>query len=257
MKLANAFALLLGSVAATSAWAAPVAFDFDRPSEGFSTSTTPVGRVAWEQSLPNYRYDEQVVNGTRLKTEVFSADTLLRSGLTDSLELQLGFAGPAWRSVKGGAIDQHDSGLGDVSVGLKKAIDLKDDKLSWAVLGEAIIATGNDEFTNQDDIYRVGSALSYQYNDILQTEMTMRYAAQNSNWAFSAIPSINYAIAGKWSGYSELVYTKPESLPVQYSLGSGVMYRFNDRTQADFSVASDLSADRPSYRADLGFGFLF
>ena len=46
------------------------------------------------------------------------------------------------------------------SIGLKKAIDLDDDKLSLALLAEAVIATGNAGFSNEEDIYR--AAWRYQ-----------------------------------------------------------------------------------------------
>ena len=36
-----------------------------------------------------------------------------------------------------------------------------------AVLAEAIIATGNDEFTAHDDIYSLSSAVAYKYNDLV------------------------------------------------------------------------------------------
>ena len=52
-----------------------------------------------------------------------------------------------------------------------------------AVLAEAIIATGNDEFTAHDDIYSLSSAVAYKYNDLVGTSITMRYEVQNSNWA--------------------------------------------------------------------------
>lgn len=255
MNIAQSTALILACVAASHVSAGE--FNFDRPGAGFSTSTTPVGQVAWEQSLPSYSYREALVDGDVEKTQRFTADTLLRSGISPSMELQLGFVGASWRKVQLLGNERRDSGLGDVSIGFKKAIDLKDDKLALALLGEAIIATGNDQFSNQDDIYRISSALSYQLDDILQTSLTMRYAAQDRNWSFSAIPTISYRIAGKWSGFSELVYSKPESEDVQYALGTGVIYNFNERTQADFSIATNLNGSRPAYRADLGFGFLF
>ncbi len=255
MKLLQRISLVAACTAASSVWAGE--FSFDRPGTGFGTGTTPMGHLAWEQSLPSYAYQEDTVNGQLQKTNQFSSTTLLRTGLSPSLELQLGFAGMSWRKTERAGVSTEDSGAGDVSVGLKKAIDLKDDQLSMAVLAEAIIATGNDEFSNQDDIYRLSSALAYQVDDLIQTSLTMRYAAQNSNWSFSAIPTISYRIAGNWSGYSELVYTKPESENLQYALGTGVIYQFSPRSQADFSISTDLNGNQPAYRADLGFGFLF
>ena len=228
-------------------------FEFDRPGEGLSTGITPVGNVAWEQGLPTARYSK---SGDQTTTTL-SADMLLRTGLSDDLELRLGWAGPTWTQVKSNGQTEEDDGLGDVSIGLKKAIDLDDDKLSMALLAEAIIATGNAGFTNEEDIYSLGSVVSYQYNDLVSTALTMRYEWQDSNWAVSAIPSLGYRITDRWSGYSELIYRKAESVDNQYVLGTGVMYALNDRVQLDANVGVDLDGADRSYFSGLGFSVLF
>lgn len=228
-------------------------FEFDRPGEGLSTGITPVGNVAWEQGLPTARYSK---SGDQTATTL-SADMLLRTGLSDDLELRLGWAGPTWTQVKSNGQTEEDDGLGDVSIGLKKAIDLDDDKLSMALLAEAIIATGNAGFTNGEDIYSLGSVVSYQYNDLVSTALTMRYEWQDSNWAVSAIPSLGYRITDRWSGYSELIYRKAESVNNQYALGTGVMYALNDRVQLDANVGVDLDGADRSYFSGLGFSVLF
>ncbi|ENX30593.1 hypothetical protein F891_00199 [Acinetobacter sp. CIP 101966] len=228
-------------------------FEFDRPGEGLSTGITPVGNVAWEQGLPTAHYSK---SGDQTATTL-SADMLLRTGLSDDLELRLGWAGPTWTQVKSNGQTEEDDGLGDVSIGLKKAIDLDDDKLSMALLAEAIIATGNAGFTNEEDIYSLGSVVSYQYNDLVSTALTMRYEWQNSNWAVSAIPSLGYRITDRWSGYSELIYRKAESVDNQYALGTGVMYALNDRVQLDANVGVDLDGADRSYFSGLGFSVLF
>lgn len=228
-------------------------FEFDRPGEGLSTGITPVGNVAWEQGLPTARYSK---SGDQTATTL-SADMLLRTGLSDDLELRLGWAGPTWTQVKSNGQTEEDDGLGDVSIGLKKAIDLDDDKLSMALLAEAIIATGNAGFTNEEDIYSLGSVVSYQYNDLVSTALTMRYEWQDSNWAVSAISSLGYRITDRWSGYSELIYRKAESVDNQYALGTGVMYALNDRVQLDANVGVDLDGADRSYFSGLGFSVLF
>lgn len=228
-------------------------FEFDRSGEGLSTGITPVGNVAWEQGLPTARYSK---SGDQTATTL-SADMLLRTGLSDDLELRLGWAGPTWTQVKSNGQTEEDDGLGDVSIGLKKAIDLDDDKLSMALLAEAIIATGNAGFTNEEDIYSLGSVVSYQYNDLVSTALTMRYEWQDSNWAVSAIPSLGYRITDRWSGYSELIYRKAESVDNQYALGTGVMYALNDRVQLDANVGVDLDGADRSYFSGLGFSVLF
>ncbi|MCU4391273.1 transporter [Acinetobacter courvalinii] len=255
MKIFQTLSVVAVSMMAGSAFAAD--FSFDRPGAGMGTGITPVGKLAWEQSLPSVSYQEGNVDGVKDKTLTLNGDMLLRTGLADGLELQLGWQGPVWQQYKRAGMKKETNGLGDVSIGLKKAIDLKDDRLSMALLAEAIIATGNDEFTNHDDIYSLTSAVAYEFSDLIGTSITMRYEAQNSDWAVTAIPTIDYKIAGKLSGYSEFVYRKAESQDYEYGLGTGLIYALNNRTQLDASIGVDLNGDQKSYNGGLGVSVLF
>ena len=105
-------------------------FSFDRPGAGMGTGITPVGQLAWEQGLPSASYNESTVDGEKQKTVTLNGDMLFRTGLAKDLELQLGWQGPAWTQVKRAGQTVEEDGLGDVSIGLKKAIDLDDDKLT-------------------------------------------------------------------------------------------------------------------------------
>lgn len=255
MKKFQVLSLIAASIMTTATFAAE--FSFDRPGAGIRTGITPVGQLAWEQGLPTVSYQEQNIEGVKDKTLTLNGDMLLRTGLANGLELQLGWQGPVWQQHKRAGFKTETDGLGDVSIGLKKAIDLKDDRLSMAVLAEAIIATGNDEFTAHDDIYSLTSAVAYEFSDLIGTSITMRYEAQNSNWAVTAIPTIDYKIAGKLSGYSEFIYRKAESQDYQYGLGTGLVYAINDRAQLDASVGVDLDGDVRSYNGGLGVSVLF
>ncbi|WP_332605129.1 transporter [Acinetobacter sp. ESBL14] len=255
MKTLQTLSLVAASMLTSTAFAAD--FSFDRPGAGMGTGITPVGHLAWEQSLPSVSYQEGKVDGVKDKTLTLNGDMLLRTGLADGLELQLGWQGPVWQQYKRAGTKKETNGLGDVSIGLKKAIDLKDDRLSMALLAEAIIATGNDEFTNHDDIYSLTSAVAYEFSDLIGTSITMRYEAQNSDWAVTAIPTIDYKIAGKLSGYSEFVYRKAESQDYEYGLGTGLIYALNNRTQLDASIGVDLNGDQKSYNGGFGVSVLF
>lgn len=248
--------VIVGLLFSTSSFAAE--FSFDRPGTGFHTSTTPVGQLAWEQGLPTAHYNETIIDGAKQRVVTLNGDMLLRTGLNSSTELRLGWQGPSWRKTSYNGQHHENSGSGDVSIGLKKAIDLDDPQLKMALLAEAQIATGNDEFSAHDDIYTLGSALDYQYNDKLKTGITMYYAVQHGDWSVTAVPTINYAITNKLSGFSEFVYRKKESVKYEYSLASGLIYRLNERAQLDASLGVDLgSTDRSSYNAGLGFAYLF
>ncbi|MEG0482649.1 MAG: transporter [Acinetobacter sp.] len=255
MAILRKATLVLVSSLSVSAMAAE--FSFDRPGEGFGTGITPVGKLAWEQGLPSATYTETKIDGAKAKTVTLNGDMLLRTGLTPSMELQLGWQGPAWTQTKYKGEKSDDSGLGDVSIGIKKAIDLQDDRLSMAILAQALIATGNEGFTEEDDIYSIGTALDYEYNDLVNTGITMNYAVQDGDWSVTAVPTVSYKITGNLSGFSEFIYNKTESQDYEYALGSGLIYALNDRTQFDGSIGVDLSGDDRSYKAGFGVSFLF
>lgn len=232
-------------------------FSFDRPGMSISTGITPVGRLAWEQALPTASYKQTTIDGKTHEITTLNADMMLRTGLANGLELRLGWQGPTWTRVTGAGRSHEDHGLGDISIGLKKAINLNDEKLSMALLAEAQIATGNDKFTNHDDIYTLGSGVSYQYNELVNTAITMLYQREDDKWAVTAIPNIGYKLTDKWSGFSEFIYRKPEGKDVEYALGSGVIYALNERAQFDASIGIDLNGADKSYHAGLGVSYLF
>ena len=253
--------LILASLASTASMAAD--FSFDRPGAGFGTGITPVGHLAWEQGLPTANFSETLIDGDKARTVTLKGDMLLRTGLNSSTELQLGWQGPGWTKTSYRGNSHDHSGLGDVSLGIKKAINLDDEKLSMAVLAQVKFATGNlrtsdDDFSGKDDVYTLGSSLDYKYGDSITTGMSMYYEVEDGHWAVTAVPTISYPIAGKLSGYSELVYRKQESVDYDYRLGTGLIYAVNERAQLDASIGFNLgSDDLRNYNAGFGFAYLF
>ncbi|MBO7942599.1 transporter, partial [Streptomyces sp. S9] len=86
----------------------------------------------------------------------YSADTNLRLGLTDTLELQLATSPYNY---------QRQSGGGDTALALKLALPSSNDKFSWAVLGSATVATGDRDFSDGRDHYALGATVAYDFDD--------------------------------------------------------------------------------------------
>jgi len=82
IALCVAASIGLGATAPARADEAP---SFDRPGIAFSTGTLPKGRFAWEQGLPDFQRDDD--GGVR--STQYNANTTLRLGLSDTVELQL------------------------------------------------------------------------------------------------------------------------------------------------------------------------
>ncbi len=97
MKKLQTLVFILGTTAKISSFAAE--FSFDRPGTGFGTGITPVGKLAWEQGLPSVSYTEANVDGAKERVTTVNGDVLLRTGLTQDLELQLGGRGHFGRST--------------------------------------------------------------------------------------------------------------------------------------------------------------
>ena len=233
-------------------------FSFDRPGTGFSTGITPVGKLAWEQALPTATYTEsKAQSGSKINTWNLNADMLLRTGISKNTELQLGWQGPGWSRSTYQGHSVEDDGLGDLTVGIKHAVDLNDDKLSLAILAQALLATGDENFTEDNDIYTLGSSVSYQFNDAVTTGISMFYEVQDGDWAITAVPTLGYKIQGNLSGYSELMYRKKESQHNEYALATGLIYALNDRAQLDATIGVNLDGQEKSYKGGLGMSFLF
>ncbi|HQV24942.1 MAG TPA: transporter, partial [Acinetobacter sp.] len=75
--------------------------------------------------------------------------------------------------------------------------------------------------------------------------------------AVTAVPTLEYKIAGKLSGFSEFIYRKAESQDYEYGLGTGLVYALNDRAQLDASIGVDLNGDAKSYNGGFGVAVLF
>lgn len=255
--LKKSLATILVSALSTTLWAQ---VEFERPGVSFKTATIPVGQFAWEQSLANAHYAEfRDHNQQLVKQTYLNADLLLRTGLTESLELQLGWQGPSWSKHEVAGQSVEDDGLGDVSIGLKKRIDLDDYRLSMAILAQAQLATGNAGFSAEDDRYSLGSTVSYIYDveQNIHTALSMFYEVQDGRWRATAVPTLSYQFAPKWGGYSELVYSKAEGLDYEYGLGSGVIYALSPQFQLDAGLGLRLSGEDKNYQANLGFAYAF
>lgn len=257
LKAFSVKTLTCATLAMSSSLVFAESFTFDRPGESLGTSTVPKGHVAWEQSLPSASYDEWRVDGEQNSQLTLQADALVRIGVADDLEVRVGWDGPVWQRNKDGADDHDIDGTGDVTIGVKKAIETNDDRMSWAVLAQVNLANGDDEFTEEDEIYSVASAISYDYSDNITTGITMKYDYQDGDLAWSAIPNIGYGITKNVSGFSEFVYRKQESEHYESMVNTGLIWMLNDRLQLDAMVGYSFNDQNPHYRAGLGFAYLF
>jgi hypothetical protein len=90
---------------------------YDRPGFGFGTTALQQGGFVLEQGLPTWSLDNQ--DGVR--TSQFMTDSLLRVGLDNGLEFQVGSTPFNWFNQRVGGVSQLSTGTGDTILSLKVA----------------------------------------------------------------------------------------------------------------------------------------
>ena len=250
---------LMTTLASASLYAedSVTAFEFDRPGQAISPTVAPKGHLAWEQALPSMSYDRKKIDGQTYTQLNIQGDVLLRAGIGHDTELRLGWDGPMWKREKLAQQKRETDGVGDVRIGVKKAIDLNDEASKWAVLAQVQLAVGDDGFSEPEDIYTLGSTYSYQFSSDITTGITMLYDYQDGDLAVTAIPNIQYPIAGNVTGFSEYVLRKKEHHGVESVIQTGLSWLMLDRLQFDGVVGYSLSERNPDFNAGLGVSYLF
>lgn len=220
---------------------------FDRPSFSFAPAVLPVGAFDWEQGLPDLEID----NDGGVRTTTYTADTVLRYGLTTNFELQL-HASPWNRmSVRTGTLRTSTEGAGDTALGIKwaPAIDSKDWTL--AVLGLVSFDTGSAAFSNGYTITSLGVAAARDLggNRSLGLYANLDHGAGRNTWTGSA--NYNFPIGGDLSGFAQIGRFAGGGVNSALA-GGGITWLLRNTVQLDLGANFGLTHRSPD--CQLGFG---
>lgn len=225
--------------------------EFDRPGIGFSTSTVGKGVFVWEQGLPDVSRD----HGGGLTTITWTADTLLRVGLADTLELQLGADSWSGLRLRGPGVRVQESGGGDGNVALKWAPKLADEQLSLAFRAGASLPWGREPLGVAGRDYDLGMTIAWALprDSSLAVYVDRQWGDGGSGWLFS--PSYGFALRPQLSAYVEAGY----GTGAQYmrAAGAGVTWMVSQRVQLDASFLRGLDADTTDWQGGVGVSMYF
>lgn len=231
--------------------AAQEAPEFDRPGIGFATSTLPAGAFAWEQGLPDGSTDHS--DGVR--TTTLTAATLLRLGVTDALEVQLGVDSWGEVRVRGGSLRERDSGGGDGSIAMKWAPATGDGRFSWALLATASLPVGRAPIGGDGHDYDVGvtGAWALTDDDSLSLYVDRSWGDGGSGWLLS--PSYGFGITDVLSAYVEAGFgTAAQHMR---AAGAGVTWMATARMQLDASFLRGLDSATDDWQGGVGLSIYF
>lgn len=250
------------AVLATALWAittstaarADDAPSFDRPGIGFSTGTLAKGAFAWEQGLPDFQRDDS--DGGRVTQ--YNANTTLRLGLSDTLELQLSSA-PYNRLRERDSNGQRRSrhGAGDTGLALKLALPSSRDQFSWAVLGGVTAASGDRDFSNGATEYTLGTSLGYDFDERVSGALYFNLDRSDGANTWSWSPSLSFAVSDRVGAYVEAGVSRSDHESTTSIAGAGLTWMASPHVQLDASLDWGLDARSPDLQGGIGLAWLF
>lgn len=216
---------------------------FDRPGVGFSPGVLDSGDFIWEQGLPDYSYNDG--------SSLYTADTLLRLGLGNSAELQLGTA-YNYQSVPGDDL----SGRTGTSIGIKYALPTYG-ALSWGVLGSVTLTDGSSEFSAADREYLLGAAFNWQLDarNALGAYLETTYSDGHSNNLIAL--NAGRALTNALGGYVEIVWQHQDDVGSGSMAGAGLTWAVVPRAQLDLSFRHRVAGDANQWEAGFGVSIFF
>lgn len=251
MKIAPALAALL-MAAPVAAQDKPRDYCPARPGLGSPACTIDAGRVSVETSLADWTLDRQP--GDRTDT-VLIGDTLVRIGLTDNIEAQIGWTPVGFvRERSGGAIDRATR-AGDVSLGLKANLaDPDGSGLSIAVQPFATLPTGRQPIGAGDWgagvvvplTYDVSKAVNVQF--VPEVDAAVNTGGRGRHFAASATLGLGVQLSNKVTVEVEgqaLRDNDPLGRTTQERAALSLAYKVNDDLQLDIGGIAGLNRDAP------------
>lgn len=242
----RAGAIALFGLVCTAAHAQDAAdVEFDRPGIGFSPSVLAPGQIAWEQGLPDVSRDES--DGVR--TTRYAAASLLRVGIAEDLELQLGSDSRVWERTRRADARERVHGGGDSSVALKWVLPGSSNETQWAVLARQGVLTGASDIraerAQQDLGVSVATGDLAFYVNGTRDENGTGWTVSPSYTFLSTETVGAYVEAGLGAGAQR-----------SRALGTGITWRVAPAVQLDLSVLRGFADDEDDWTGGFGVSFL-
>lgn len=233
----------------------------DRPGLGTPPCTVEPGRLVVELGLGDWTRER---DGEGRTDTIEAGDLLLRLGLTDSLEAQVGWTAYGHvrtRDVADGAIDRRD-GTGDVRIALRQNLRNPDGTgFSVAVMPYATVPVGGGAIGAGDWGAGLLVPVSFDLRDGLTFELTPEIDAavdedgDGRHIAFGSVVGLDVALSETVSATVEASLMRdddPEDHSTQALGGLALAWQPSDDMQFDIGLNVGLNADSPDSEVYLG-----
>jgi len=226
---------------------------YNRPGLSFSPSVLDAGAVTFEQGLPDWSRGRD--DGTT--SSLYTADSSLRIGLGNQLELELGDSFYNHLHTTDASGSDSSTGRGDSSVALKYALPSPWKQLSWGLLGGVEFTDGKPAFRNDSREYQLGLAATWQFDDKNTLGGYINNARLGGRDSDTFAISENRALTSQLSAYVEAAVEHDPDNGNGTLAGGGVAWQVTKNVQLDASFRHRLSGYANDWEAGLGASVYF
>lgn len=261
----SASALLFASAFAASPASAEELRDLcaDRPGLGTPACTVDRGHVVVELGLGDWTRDTQ---GPERTDTVQLGDALVRVGLTDSLEAQLGWTAYGHvrtRDRTAGTVDKA-SGVGDVTIALRQNLHHPDGSgFSVALMPYASLAAGGRAIGAGDWAAGLLVPMSFDLSDSLSLGITPQVDAaadgdgNGRHLGFGTVAGLGVALSDSLSAAGEVsLYRDRDPAGHSTEALAGLSMGWQPRDDMQFDIGVNLGLNRASPDAEVYFGIV-
>jgi opacity protein-like surface antigen len=238
----------------------------NRPSLGSSACTTDPGKIQVELSGIDWQRDD---TADSREDTVLAGDLLVRFGLGNSTEAQIGWTGfghVRTRDKLTGAIDTVD-GVGDIRLALRQNLKSPDGSgFSFGVEPFVTLPVGREPIGDGDWGAGVVVPVTYNLTDAWnlaftgQAEAAVDEDGHGRHFAYSGIAGLGYALSKQWTAVAELSLARDDD-PIDShteAVAAGSL-AWQPRTGLQFDVLGTVGLNHaaPDFRLVSGGAILF
>lgn len=238
----------------------------DRPDFTESTETIPTGHLQLESGY-TFTYNKE--GGTRT-TEHTAPEMLWRVGLSDKVELRIGFDGYTYSdslsSVPGGggSRSRTSQDANDLTLGLKvKLFEQEGWRPHFGIIASVSVPTGARGGTSGDVDPGIVLLWAYDLSDdtAIAGNIGIAVPTEDSHRFVQTTASLSYAFAltQKWGAYAEYfgVYPSSDTGHDAHFVNVGLTYLVNKDFQLDIRVGAGINDEADDFFTGIGFSKRF
>ncbi len=241
-------------------------FCADRPGLGTPTCIVDRGHVVIEAGVADWTH---VRDGSGRSDSVVLGNTLIRYGLTDTLEVHVGWDGQGFgrvRAREAGLSERFDGG-GDMTFAFRQSLRNPDGSgFSVAVMPYVIAATGSEAFSAGDWGSGLLVPLSLEFGNGLSLGLTPHIDAavdgdgDGRHLAYGSVVGLSVGLTDDISLALEVSFTRdedPDGHGTEALAGLAFAWMVTDNLQLDLGAVAGLNSESPDAEVYAGIARRF